>query len=100
MNEPKTSRTGDDLAGWSRMTTAMEPGRLLYSRRSRRGEESVGRGLVRRLSEYLCSGSHLSGGNSTEVTGSSLFRNGPSRHPRGLEALVRGLAGSVEGRRG
>lgn len=98
MNEPGTSRTGDDLAGWSRMTTAMEPGRLLYSRRGRRGEKSVRRGLVRRLSGFLCSDSHLSGGKSADLTGSSLFRNGPSQDPRGLESLVRGLAGSVEGR--
>jgi hypothetical protein len=82
------------------MTKVMEPGKWLDLRCSRCGETSIRRGLVRGVIECLPSDSRLGDGNAADMTGSSLFRNSPARRRRGLESLVRGLAGSAEGRRG
>jgi hypothetical protein len=82
------------------MTTVMEAGKRLDLRSGRRRRASDRRGLVRGVFEYLPSDCHLSGGNSANVTGTSVFRDGSSRRSRGLESLERGLTGSVEGRRG
>jgi hypothetical protein len=82
------------------MTTVMEPGKWLDLRCSRCGETSIRRGLVRGVFGCLPSGSRLGDGNAEDMTGSSLFRNGPARHRRALEAPVRGPVGSAEGRRG
>jgi hypothetical protein len=82
------------------MTTVIETGRCLASRSSRRGEASIRREFVRRLFECLAADSHSRSGNSADVTGFPLFRNGPSPDHHLLKSHARGLAGSAEGLRG